>query len=65
MTEENEYAPYLGVIVAVLMHSGRLNGKLVEIGPKNITLERRDGSKVLIKRKAVQAIFPVGSQVTA
>ncbi len=63
MKEDIEYKPYLGLVVAVIIHNGRLNGKLIEIGPKNITLERLDGAKVLIKRKAIQAIFPVGSKV--
>jgi hypothetical protein len=62
--ELDEFAPLLGVVTGVLIegHKIPLYGKLVALSPGFLTLERRDGSKVIVRRKAILIAIPCKNQ---
>jgi hypothetical protein len=62
--EINEIAPFKGKIVRIdnEHHNLPIFGRLIEISPQFLTIERRDGRLTLIKRKAILSIEAVRNQ---
>jgi hypothetical protein len=62
--ERDEFAPLLGVVIGVLTegHKIPLYGRLVALSPGFLTLERRDGTKVIVRRKAILTAMPCKNQ---
>jgi hypothetical protein len=63
--EDGELYQFLGLILRIVNenHKLPLYGRLTAITPQFLTIERKDGHKTLIKRKAILLIEPVRNQV--
>jgi hypothetical protein len=62
---DDEIYPFLGMVLAIMNmgHYKPLFAKLIKIGPEFLTFERRDGQRVLIKRKAIMSMAPINDGV--
>lgn len=60
----DEFAPLFGIIIGVLTegHKIPLYGKLVALSPGFLTLERRNGSRVIVRRKTILTAVPCKNQ---